>query len=55
MTPVGVRDFIEPFPEESRPWARRPSPAPSPRKVSGPDGPLNFEAIAALRPDLILA
>ncbi len=55
VTPVGVRDFIGPFPEETRPWARAALAGAHPEKVSGPDGELNFEVIAALRPDLILA
>jgi len=55
VVPVGVRDFIGPFPEESRRWAQKALAGAQPPKVSGPEGELNFEAIAALRPDLILA
>lgn len=55
VRPVGVRDFIGPFPEETRPWAQEALAGAKPEKVSGPDGALNFEMIAALRPDLILA
>jgi len=55
VVPVGVRDFIGPFPEESRRWAQKALAGAQPPKVSGPDGELNLEAIAGLRPDLILA
>ena len=55
VTPVGVRDFIGPFPEETRSWAQEALAGADPEKVSGPDGALNFEVIAALRPDLIIA
>lgn len=55
VIPVGVRDFIGPFPEEARPWAQEALAGATPEKVSGPDGELNFEAVAALRPDLIIA
>lgn len=55
VVPVGVRDFIGPFPEETRSWAQVALDGATPEKVSGADGALNFEAIAALRPDLILA
>lgn len=55
VVPLGVRDFIGPFPEEERSWAQAALGGATPDKVSGADGALNFEAIAALRPDLILA
>lgn len=55
VTPVGVRDFIGAFAEETRPWAQEALAGAEPEKVSGPDGALNFEVIAGLRPDLILA
>jgi len=55
LVPVGVRDFIGPFPEETRPWAQAALGGAEPVKVSGPDGELNFERVAVLRPDLILA
>jgi iron complex transport system substrate-binding protein len=55
VVPVGERDFIGPFPEERRSWAQEALAGTEPEKVSGEDGELNFEAIAALRPDLILA
>lgn len=55
VTPVGVRDFIGPFAEDTRPWAQEALAGAEPEKVSGPDGVLNYEMIAGLRPDLILA
>lgn len=55
VVPVAVRDFIGPFPEETRSWAQETPAGTEPEKVSGEDGELNFEAIVALRPDLILA
>lgn len=55
VVPVGVRDFIGPFPEETRSWTQAALGGATPEKVSGADGALNFEAIAALRPDVILA
>jgi iron complex transport system substrate-binding protein len=54
VTPVGVTDFIGPFPEEERPWAREALGGVKPEKVSDASGELNFERISALRPDLIL-
>lgn len=55
VTPVGVRDFIGTFEEETRPWAQEALAGAEPEKVSDSDGILNFEAIAAAQPDLILA
>lgn len=55
VVPVGVRDFIGTFDEESRPWAQEALAGAEPEKVSDSDGVLNYEAIAALEPDLILA
>lgn len=55
VTPVGVRDFIGTFEEETRPWAQDALAGAEPEIVSDSDGVLNFEAIAAARPDLILA
>lgn len=55
VVPVGVRDFIGPFSEETRSWAREALAGAEPEKVSGADGELDFEAIAGLRPELILA
>lgn len=52
VVPVGVRDFIGPFEEESRPWAREELGGADPRIVGGEE--INFEAVAALEPDLIL-
>lgn len=53
VVPVGVRDFIGPYPEEDRPWAQAALGGARPEKVGGEE--LNFERIAALQPDLILA
>lgn len=53
VVPVGVRDFIGPYPEENRPWAQDARGAVEPPKVGGQE--LNFERIAALDPDVILA
>ncbi len=52
VVPVGVRDFIGPFREESRPWAREELDGADPKLVGGEE--INFEAVAALEPDLIL-
>lgn len=52
VVPVGVRDFIGPFEEESRPWAREELDGAEPKVVGGEE--INFEAVAALDPDLIL-
>lgn len=52
VVPVGVRDFIGPFEEESRPWAREEFDGTEPKLVGGEE--INFEAVAALEPDLIL-
>ncbi len=53
VVPVGVRDFIGPFPEEDRPWAQEALDGAQPPKVGAEE--LNFEQVAALEPDLILA
>ena len=53
--PVGVRDFIGSYAEEQRPWAQEALAGQQPEKVSDSDGVLNFEAIAAAKPDLIIA
>jgi iron complex transport system substrate-binding protein len=55
VVPVAVRDFIGAFVEEDRPWARDALAGAEPEKISDADGALNFEAIAAADPDLILA
>ena len=52
VVPVGVRDFIGPFAEESRPWAREELGGAEPKLVGGEE--INYEAVAALEPDLIL-
>lgn len=52
VVPVGVRDFIGPFQEETRPWAQEELGGAEPELVGTEE--INFEAIAALEPDLIL-
>lgn len=52
VAPVGARDFIGPFEEESRPWAQEELDGAEPKLVGGEE--INFEAVAALEPDLIL-
>jgi len=52
VVPVGVRDFIGPYPEETRPWAQEQLDGAEPKLVGGEE--INFEAVAALEPDLIL-
>ncbi|WP_244299969.1 iron-siderophore ABC transporter substrate-binding protein [Rubrobacter xylanophilus] len=52
VVPVGVRDFIGPFREEERPWAREELGGARPKLVGGEE--INYEAVAALEPDLIL-
>ncbi|MGH3086655.1 MAG: iron-siderophore ABC transporter substrate-binding protein [Rubrobacteraceae bacterium] len=52
VVPVGVRDFIGPYPEETRPWATEELEGEEPELVGGDE--INFEAVAALEPDLIL-
>lgn len=52
IVPVGVRDFIGPYPEETRPWATEQLGGEEPELVGGQE--INFEAVAALEPDLIL-
>jgi len=52
VTPVAVRDFIGPFPEEERPWARDLLEGVEFEKLDG--NALNYERIAALQPDVIL-
>lgn len=55
VVPVGVRDFIGEYREETRPWAQEALGGADPVKVSDDDGVLNLEAVAAAEPDLILA
>ncbi|MHA6630049.1 iron-siderophore ABC transporter substrate-binding protein [Pseudonocardia sichuanensis] len=50
--PVGVRDFIGAFDEDSRAWAREEMTGPPPEKVGGEE--IDLEKIAELQPDLIL-
>ncbi|MBA2691047.1 MAG: iron-siderophore ABC transporter substrate-binding protein [Rubrobacter sp.] len=53
VVPVGVRDFIGPYPEETRPWAQDAlESGEEPELVGGEE--INFEAVAALEPDVIL-
>lgn len=52
VVPVGVRDFIGPFEEQARPWAREELGGADPKIVGGEE--INFEAVAALEPDLIM-
>jgi iron complex transport system substrate-binding protein len=52
IVPVGVRDFIGPYAEGSRPWATDELDGEKPELVGGEE--INFEAVAALEPDLIL-
>ncbi len=54
IVPVGVRDFIGAFPEEERRWPQEALDGADPEKVSDAEGELNYESIAALRPDLII-
>jgi iron complex transport system substrate-binding protein len=51
--PVGVRDFIGPFREETRPWAQDELGDANPEVVGGEE--ISLEAVAALEPELILA
>ncbi|OZM79757.1 ABC transporter substrate-binding protein [Pseudonocardia sp. MH-G8] len=50
--PVGVRDFIGSFDEDTRAWARDLITGPPPEKVGGNE--IDFEKIAQLQPDLIM-
>jgi iron complex transport system substrate-binding protein len=52
VVPVGVRDFIGEFPEETRPWAQQALAGAKPEVVGGNE--IDFEKVAALRPDLIM-
>lgn len=54
VVPVGVANFIGPFPEETRSWAQDALGGARPDVVSDEQGALMFERIAALRPDLIV-
>ena len=52
VAPVGVRDFIGEYAEESRPWAQEALGGATPEVVGGNE--LELEKIAALQPDVIL-
>jgi iron complex transport system substrate-binding protein len=52
VVPIGVRDFIGEYPEESRPWAQEALGGATPEVVGGAE--LDLEKIATLQPDLIL-
>jgi iron complex transport system substrate-binding protein len=52
VVPVGVRDFIGEYAEESRPWAQEALGGATPEVVGGNE--LELEKIAALQPDVIL-
>ncbi|WP_214364513.1 iron-siderophore ABC transporter substrate-binding protein [Pseudonocardia sp. H11422] len=52
VVPVGVRDFIGEFPEDTRPWAQEALGGAKPEVVGGNE--IDFEKIAALQPDLIM-
>lgn len=52
VVPVGVRDFTGEYDEAKRPWAQQALAGAQPVVVGGND--IDFEKVAALRPDLIL-
>jgi iron complex transport system substrate-binding protein len=54
VVPVGVADFIGPFPETTRSWAREPLAGARPEVVTSGTGELLLERIAALDPDVIV-
>jgi iron complex transport system substrate-binding protein len=53
VVPVGVGDFLGGYKWRERPWAQAALKGEQPEVVSGQE--LNFEAVAAQRPDLIIA
>src|SRR5690606_29369791 len=53
IVPVGVRDFIGEFPEETRPWAVDLIGDAAPVDIGGTE--IDFEQVAQLEPDAILA
>ena len=53
VVPVGVGDFIGGYKWRERPWAQDALKGAEPEVVSGQE--INFEAVAAQRPDLIIA
>ena len=54
LKPVGVANFIGPFREQQRSWAKEQLAGSDPPLVSNSDGELRFERIAALDPDVIV-
>lgn len=53
IVPVGVRDFVGEFPEETRPWAADLIGDAAPVDIGGME--IDFEQVAQLEPDAILA
>lgn len=53
VVPVGVGDFLGGYDWRNRPWAREALGGADPEVVSGQQ--INFEAVAAQRPDLVIA
>lgn len=53
VVPVGVGDFLGGYDWRTRPWAQEALGGAEPEVVSGQE--INFEAVAAQRPDLIIA
>ena len=53
VVPVGVGDFLGGYDWRARPWAQEALGGAKPKVVSGQQ--INFEAVAAQRPDLIIA
>jgi iron complex transport system substrate-binding protein len=53
VVPVGVGDFLGGYDWRTRPWAQEALGGAQPKVVSGQQ--INFEAVAAQRPDLIIA
>jgi len=53
VVPVGVGDFLGGYEWRKRPWAQKALGGAQPKVVSGQQ--INFEAVAAQRPDLIIA
>jgi iron complex transport system substrate-binding protein len=55
VVPVGVREWFGEQPHATWPWARDELGNAEPEVLNMPFGELNFEAVAALQPDLIVA
>ena len=53
VVPVGVGDFLGGYEWRKRPWAQKALGGADPKVVAGQE--INFEAVAAQRPDLIIA